>query len=503
MKHTAFQPRGAEVIVDADYVVVGTGAGGASAAITLARAGASVVLVEAGPWREPHDYAHSTYGAMRDMLDDWSSTVTFGRAIWPVVQARVVGGSTVVNSAICVRTPADVFEAWQAEHGVGGREMAEYVWAAQDRIEAELCVDETAPASMGRSNQLALAADAALGYGGHVIRRYARGCEGSGQCLQGCRNLRKQSMNVNYIPEVLERGGGMLSCAPVERLLWSGWRAVGVRGHFRHPQTREVGAAFTVRARRGVIVAASVTHTPVLLRRSGLRHAAVGSLFRAHPGTGVFGLYDSPVDQNTGVTQGWASTKFREKPGLKLETLSIPMEMAISRFPGGGRALVERAARYRHIAMWVHATRARVAGRVGVGFGGKPVVRYTLDEADMRTFRAGMALVARMHFAAGAEEVMPGIFGLPATLKPDQIGLIEEGPLDPRAYVAILSHLFGGAPMGADPKRSVVDDRGRAHGCTGLYVADASIMPDNIGVNPQHTIMALAMRVAEGALRDA
>ena len=502
MSHVPFQPKGPDHAYEADYVVVGSGAGGAAAAVTLARAGASVAIVEAGPWRDPHDYASSTYGSMRDMMDDWGSTLTFGRALWPVVQARLVGGTTVINSAICVRTPADVFEEWERGFGVGGAAMAERVWAFQDRLESELHVAETAPASMGRSNDLALRGDKAAGYDGHVIKRYAKDCQGSGQCLQGCRGERKQSTNLNYIPEVLTRGGSVLSSAPVDRIRFEGERAVAVTGRFRHPQTRAAGARFTVRAHRGILVAASVTHSPVLLLRSGVTTPPVGAAFRSHPGTGVFGIYDEPVDQNFGVTQGWASTRFRKDPGVKLETLSIPMEMAISRFAGGGSALMERIAGYRHVAMWVHASRARSVGRVSAGLFGKPIVRYTLDERDMLGFRAGMALVARMHFAAGARLVMPGIHGLPVTMGPDEVGLIEEGPLDPRHYVAILSHLFGGCAMGRAPARSVTDGAGKVHGREGLYVADASLMPDNIGVNPQHTIMALAMIVAEGALGE-
>lgn len=502
-RHTAFQPRGNEIVVDADYVVVGSGAGGAAAAVTLARGGATVIVVEAGPWRDPHDYAHSTYGALRDMIDEWGEMITRGRALWPVVQARVVGGTTVINSAICVRTPADILDQWQRDFGVGGGASSAFsarLWAWQDRLEDELSVAETEPHALGRSNELALAGDAAAGFDGHLIRRYAKGCVGSGQCLQGCRSLRKQSTNLNYIPEVLERGGGVLSCAPVDRIQFEGTRAVGVTGRFRHPQTREIGAAFTARARRGVFVAASVTGSPALLRKSGLKQRAVGANFRAHPGTGVFGLYDEPVDMNRGVTQGWASTKFRHDGGIKLESLAIPMEMAISRFAGGGRALMERIARYRHVAMWVHALRARSAGRVDVGFNGRPVVRYSLDEADMRQFRGGMLRVAQMHFAAGAREVVPGIHGLPFSLGPDQLDLIANASLDPRAYVAVLSHLFGGCVMGADPATSVCDAQGRVHGRTGLYIADASIIPDNIGVNPQHTIMALAMETATTAL---
>jgi len=214
----------------------------------------------------------------------------------------------------------------------------------------------------------------------------------------------------------------------------------------------------------------------------------------------VFGVYDEPVDQNFGVTQGWASTKYREDGGLKLETLSIPMEMAISRLAGGGRAFMERVVGYRHIAMWVHALRARSVGTVGAGWGGKPVIRYSFDDYDMGRFRAGLVKMAQMHFAAGARVVIPGVHGLPYSLGPTELDVLANAPLDPKRYVAILSHLFGGCMMGKDESRSVCDARGKVHGHEGLYVADASLMPDNIGVNPQHTIMALAMIVAEGAL---
>jgi choline dehydrogenase-like flavoprotein len=115
----------------------------------------------------------------------------------------------------------------------------------------------------------------------------------------------------------------------------------------------------------------------------------------------------------------------------------------------------------------------------------------------MRRFRQGLAEVARLHFAAGARAVVPSIQGLPARIGPDEVSRIEEGPLDPRAYVAVLSHLFGGCAMDADPRRGVVDERGAVHGVRGLHVVDAAAIPTTIGVNPQHTIMGLAAAWAE------
>lgn len=500
MSHISFRSNDErDVDEEVEFVVVGSGAGGAAAAVTLARGGAKVAIVEAGAWRDPADYPESAYGAMRDLLDDWGAQVTMGRALWPIVQAKTMGGTTVVNSAICVRTPDDIFTSWEKKFGLSG--LRDPILAAETRIEGDLSREEVPIASRGRSNLLAKKGGDAMGWSdSHYIHRYTRDCAGTGQCLQGCKRGRKQSTNITWVPEVLARGNLILSSAPVDRVTIEGDRATGVVGRFVHPQTRRKGTRFRVRARKAVVVAASVTQSPVLLMRSGLSMRALGENFRAHPGTGVFGVYDEPVDMNIGATQGWASTTFREKPGLKLETLSIPLELVASRFAGGGTELVRRMERYRHVAMWCHAVRAESVGRVGRSLLGNPVVRYTLDEADMLRFRQGMVLLAKQHVAAGAKSVLPGIAGVPFELAADEIDRLEDAPLDPRCYIAILSHLFGGCVMGSDPGSSVVDASGRVHGIRGLVVADASVIPTNLGVNPQHTIMGLATVFAERLL---
>ncbi len=160
----------------------------------------------------------------------------------------------------------------------------------------------------------------------------------------------------------------------------------------------------------------------------------------------------------------------------------------------------ERLTEFRHIAMRVQACRAESVGEVKSALDGKPAVHYTLDRADMERFRAGMYLVAQTHVAAGARAILPSIFGMPYKLLPNEIDKLKDAPLDPRAYVSILSHLFGGCTMGKDPARSVCDGRGRVHGYQGLHIADASAIPSNLGVNPQHTIMAMARLWAQQML---
>jgi choline dehydrogenase-like flavoprotein len=503
VSHVPFQDKGAPAVEGSfDFVVVGSGAGGAAAAVKLARAGKSVAIVEAGAWREPEDYPYSTYGAMRDLFDDWGTQATVGRALWPIVQARTVGGTTVINSAICVRTPADVFKKWEVDHGV--RDVEPRLRALQEELEQELTVGPVSPASWGHSNRLAALGEKKLGWSDpHPMLRYAKDCAGAGQCLQGCRHKKKQSLAVTFIPEVLQRGGTLFSSAPVDKVIFEGTRAVGVKGRFEHPATKKKGAGFVVRARVAVIIAASVTHSPVLLMRSGLKLPALGHFFRSHPGTGVFGLYDEPVDMNLGTTQGWASTAFRSTPGFKLETLSIPPELVASRVGGGGTVLMERLSKFRHLAMWCLACRADTVGRVRRSpFSTRPIVQYELNQTDMLRFREGLVLLSRQHFAAGAKRIIPGVMGLPYDLGPDELRVLEDAPLDPRRYTGVLSHLFGGCVMGTDPARSVVDPQGRVHGVQGLMVVDASVIPTNLGVNPQHTIMSLAQHFAERAVEQ-
>ncbi|MFK7928622.1 MAG: GMC family oxidoreductase N-terminal domain-containing protein [Myxococcota bacterium] len=499
LTHLSYRPAGTHLELDADVVVVGSGAGGAACAHTLAQAGLSVIVVEAGPWRTPPEMPDDFYGALRDLFDDWQSTVTIGRALWPVVQARAVGGTTVINSAICVRTPLKVIESWGQEHGLDARHYAQELERHQADLEREIGVEDAVGEVLGRHNELAIEGAAKLGHTDPPMRRFVQDCEGRGRCTMGCKAGRKQSMDLTLLPRAMQHGATVVSCAPVRKIGFEGRRASGVTGYFVHPLTRRKGASFQIRARRAVVLAASATHTPALMRRSGLKAKSVGAQFRAHPGNGVLGVYPDVVDLNRGATQGWSSLAH---DGVKLETLALPLEMLAARLPGGGTALMRRLARSRHVSHLVQGLNATTVGRVGVGFGGRPTIRYTMNRPDLYRLRAGFHLLARQHIAAGATSIMPGIAGIPPELLPDEIDQILDVPLQPTRFLCILSHLFGGAVMGRDPKTSATDPLGRVWNTEGLIVACAAAIPTTLGVNPQHTIMALARMRAEEIVED-
>ena len=126
---------------------------------------------------------------------------------------------------------------------------------------------------------------------------------------------------------------------------------------------------------------------------------------------------------------------------------------------------------------------------------GRMVVRYDLHRDDAERFRRGFELLARIFFTAGAREVIVPIDGLP-TLRDGDLEPLTRARVRPRQISAMAFHPLGTARAGVDPAASVVDEHLQLRGSPGVYVADGSVVPSSLGVNPQITIMALAARLA-------
>ena len=276
----------------------------------------------------------------------------------------------------------------------------------------------------------------------------------------------------------------------------SGDRAAGVSGYFHESQTKRRLAPFTLRARKGVLVAASAIQTPGVLARSGIRSRHLGAHFQGHPGAGLVGVFTDKVNLWSGATQGFEMDQHRIDGRYKIETLSFGPETLFARLPGVGGHWLENISQAGHMALWVVQLRAYAQGSVRQGPFGTDI-RFDLTPQDMINLRRGLRVTAEMLFAAGAREVICGIHGLPERLThPDQARLLENGPDNPACYTLALSHLFGTARMSVQPAAGVVGTDFAVHGTRGLYVIDSSIFPTNLGVNPQHAIMGIAMHAA-------
>lgn len=475
----------------ADFVVVGSGAGGATAALVLAEAGHDVIVLEEGPEVTAADRGLGPTEAFARLFRDCGAQVAMGRSVIPVLQGRCVGGTTVVNGAIVWRLPEDAharcFGAADAQGAFPMRELERRF----DRIERDLSVARVPDALLGGNGRLMRDGAAKLGWRGHAIRRNVLDCKGSARCLEACPTQRKQSMEVTYLPRAVKLGARILSSREVRTIEMRGDRAVAALGRDAD------GNTFRVEARRGVVLAASAIQSPCILQRSGLGgREHVGAHFTAHPATAVMGVYPDDVRIWEGATQSYEVDHFRSE-GFKLETASLPLELAGVRVPGLGAEFAHRMADYPRMAVWGVQVRAEAEGAV-TSSGKQTRITYTPTTRDMERFRRGVRELAKMHFAAGATRVLPGVHGGPALLESiNDVASLDDLSIDPRAYTLIASHLFGTCRMSNDAHDGVVDLNLAVHGVRGLWVVDASVFPTTLGVNPQHTIMAVAMIAAE------
>src|SRR5262249_59844199 len=102
---------------EADYVIVGSGAGGGAAARALAASGRSVAVLEDGPMAQASELP-ALKESMARLYRGCGRTSTLGHAPIPLLQARCVGGTTFVNSAIIWRRPEKLLAPWHLAHGL-------------------------------------------------------------------------------------------------------------------------------------------------------------------------------------------------------------------------------------------------------------------------------------------------------------------------------------------------------------------------------------------------
>jgi choline dehydrogenase-like flavoprotein len=478
-----------------DVVVVGSGAGGATAAATLAEAGKRVLLLEEGLAYSHTEYHANFSGMTSEIMRHGGATVIMGRGPIPYLEGRVLGGSTVLNGGMCWRTPERVLDEW-VERGLE-RLSAAHLEPYFDLVEAVIDARYQDSGSEGGNNDAFKRGADALGWRLQHNKRNQRSCVGTNDCVSGCPTGAKRSAALTWVPRLLAAGGHVLTGATVRRVVTRGARggeAQGVEGYVRTPFGV---AALSVEA-PVVIVACGAVQTPLLLQRSRVtRNPHLGQHFTVHPNAKVAALFDTPVHSLRGVHQAWQCVQFQEE-GLLFAPGGVPLSVISQCFPMAGGALEEQMRLAPYIATAGVLVDDSVEGSVRPGPFGWDRVRYDLSDFDQSRFVRGVQLLSELFFAAGARRVYTPFAAQPALDHPSQIERLSR--VNPRVEETeyFTAHLMGTCRMSARAEEGVVSPRGEVWGVRGLYVADASVMPGTIGVNPQVTIMALARLIAEG-----
>ena len=502
---------GGNLSLECGVVVVGSGAGGATVAAELAEAGVDVIILEEGGYHPTESFTAGTGRALRTLYRDGGGGMAIGRPSVLYAEGRCVGGSTVVNGGMSWRTPARVLQRWAEREGlpaIGERDLDPYF----AEIESRLSVGPQDPETIGRDSALFRDAAQARGWTVMANRRNQLHCAGTSNCSSGCPTGAKQSMLVTSVPRALAAGARLYADVRVDRIALgrttpdraepgrtTGAGVTGVTGHVVRPGGRR-GPAVTVRA-RAVIVAGGALQTPALLARSGLRPGSgqLGRNLSVHPNAVVTAFFDEDVTGWQGVHQAFQVREFTGE-GLLLTATNLTPPMLAGIMPAYGAGLGALMADYNRIVTAGPLVSDTGTGRIRHLPGLGPQVFYQLTERDAARIVRGVELTAQALFTAGARRVLLPFEGAPVVRTPGELGRLLARPVPRRALQLFSIHLMGTARMSADPRRGVTGSFGEVHGVPGLIVADASLFPGPVGINPMETVIALALRNARRLL---
>jgi choline dehydrogenase-like flavoprotein len=485
----------ADLRVECGVVIVGSGAGGATMAAELADAGVDVVVVEEGGYHPTESFTAEAGRALRTLYRDGGVGLALGKPPVLFSEGRCVGGSTVVNGGMSWRTPGRVLQRWAEDEGIAAvseQDMEPYF----AKVESRISVARQDPETIGNDMRLLKAGADAKGWKIIPNLRNQLHCAGTNNCTNGCPTGAKRSMLVTNVPRALARGARLFADCRVERITRARGTVTGVEGRFVRPGSHR-GPRLIVRS-PVVVAAGGAVQTPALLARSGLRSRSglLGRNLTVHPNAKVVAFFDEEVTGWLGVHQAYQVREFAAD-GILLTAVNLPPSLLALGLPSYGRDLGQMMADYNRTVTAGCLIEDTGSGRVRNVPGLGPQVFYQLTDQDAERVVRGIGLTAELMFAAGARRVLLPFDGAPEVRDPAGLQDLLGRPVPKKSIELFTVHLMGTARMSDDVRRGVVDSFGAFHGVPGLFVADASLFPSPIGVNPMETIMALVTRNAQ------
>ena len=508
-KHLDASELSSNKTLEADVVVIGSGAGGGSAAEILAEAGLAVIIVEEGPLQTSKDFNMKEDEAYSKLYQESAGRQTKDHGI-KIFQGRMVGGGTGINWTTSFRTPATTLKYWAEEMGLKGFSENEmrpwFEWAEKRYMIQKWTVPPNA------NNSALEKGCGKLGISWGKISRNVSGCLNLGYCGIGCPVNAKQSTLVTTIPGALKAGAKLISKARAEAFVLKKGVITGLKCRAMTSRgNAPSGQIITIKARHYVLAAGAIG-SPAILLRSGEKslnpHGLVGTRTFLHPVNVSGAIMPFPVKGEYGAPQTSYSDHYVEtrldnkKPGFKLECPPLqPMLMATA-LDGHGKIHAEIMKQRPNLQVLIALQRdgfhtESIGGQVYLKSDGTPGLDYHVSRYIWEGIRDAFLAMAEIQFAAGAKMVAPvhrdaGIYRSIKEVKQ----VIAELPMEILKARLFSAHVMGGCPMGEDSAKSVVNSNGLHHEVGNLSVFDGSVFPTSIAANPMESIFATTAKFA-------
>ena len=248
-----------------------------------------------------------------------------------------------------------------------------------------------------------------------------------------------------------------------------------------------------------VVISCGAIWTPYLLKKSGIKNPNIGRHLHLHPIVAAGAIYTDRIECWKGVPQNYYTDEFLETDGILILTGAVPPPVAGMIIHGHGKE--HRGWMLKYPGFVDAGALVSDTSEGSVSFlGDIPLVRYSIRDEDLKKMEKALTETCRILLAGGAEAVFPMLLAEAPVKSEKDLRKIKE-IFQSRKFVLTGSlHPMGTCRMGTSPENSVVDGYGRVHGIKNLVIADGSVLPSSITVNPQQTIMMLACHIAEGVM---
>jgi choline dehydrogenase-like flavoprotein len=468
--------------IETDVLVIGSGAAGALLAHRFAEQGKNVIMLERGKRFVPQsDFTNVETQMIGRMYVDGGLQLTqdFNLAI---LQGSGVGGTTLINNGICFRIPSTILDDFDALGARIDRDLLDKKFA---KIETRLNVHPLERNILNQGSVRFMNGAMNLNMNPQVIQTNFNDCLGSGNCNLGCKYNRKLSMLLTYIPWAVEKGATVIAESEAIGMEHDGKSVSLVRCKTK------AGVEFAVRAKQ-VVVAGGAIGSSMFLRQCDITKN-VGTRISFNIAAPMHVLFNDIVDSFDGVQM----CVYARQGDFLLETSFNPPAATSLIMQGWFEEHYDRMKNYRRLGTVAPVVGTKPVGTIKKAIIGGNGVDFKLDPGDFEALKRGVAEISRVLFAGGAEEIYPSTFHSGSIKSEADIERVVKAIVNPEDMNMSSAHPQGGNPMSDNRDIGAVDSNFRVHGFSNLFVADASVFPVSIHVNPQLTIMALAEYAAD------
>ena len=466
-----------------DFIIVGSGPGGAVAALQLQKNGYNTCILESGKAFKQNRIKPFSYSEMVYRYKNAGVTTTMMGTNITYVEGQTVGGGSEINSGLYHRTPEHVLKYWEKKYLLKNsslNKLEKYFKIIEDKLSISYFPE-------GKISKASLKLEIGAKKLGWSVQEVPRWFKYDN--LESADGV-KMTMAETYLKDYLDVDGKIFESSKVQRLKKD-----------KNRWTVDIG---TDKSKKklfsdNIILSAGTIGTAQILRKSKISKRA-GNQFQMHPTIKVIALFNEEINQEgMGVPVHQVKEfapeisfgcSISSKPYLKVAMLDHFEDIKI----------VEK--KWKNMAIYYAMISPEGFGSIKtLPFFKDPLLNYNLTKNDKINLSKGLKKLCKLLITSGSTKLFPSIKNGPVIKNMNDINKLPK-IIDKGNTSLMTVHLFSSCPLGEKKNLCVADSYGKVFGQEGLFISDGSMLPSAVGVNPQGSIMALAHRNISKIISD-